>query len=88
VARYSKRNSLAKLAYKQKGRCYYCEQQMIVGGIGPRAATRDHVVSRAHGGKTHRNVVAACRRCNSHKGTMTEHEFKSQFAPAGWVHTD
>lgn len=51
---------------KQNGRCKYCLCQLSY-----KTATRDHVVSRATGGLDHRNnIVAACLRCNSLKGSM------------------
>ncbi len=50
--------------------CLYC------GGMFPHGAlTRDHVVPKSRGGADHwENVVAACRRCNHHKGNRLPHE--------------
>ena len=45
--------------------CYYCGQD---------ATTVDHVISIKHGGDpiSQDNLVAACRRCNSSKGSRSE----------------
>ena len=44
--------------------CMYCGN-----GFQDRDLTRDHVVPRSKGGADHwENVVAACKRCNHHKG--------------------
>jgi 5-methylcytosine-specific restriction endonuclease McrA len=46
--------------------CQYC---------GERAENVDHVVPRSRGGRhVWENVVAACRRCNSHKEDRLPHE--------------
>lgn len=47
--------------------CQYCGRR-----FRPRELTLDHVVPRAHGGRTTwRNVVAACVPCNRRKGGRT-----------------
>lgn len=44
--------------------CLYCGRYFET-----RLLTRDHIVPRCHGGRdSWENVVAACRRCNQHKG--------------------
>jgi 5-methylcytosine-specific restriction endonuclease McrA len=48
---------------------------MVLGGCGPSAATRDHVVPRAAGGKTNANVVAACWACNQAKAARSVNDF-------------
>jgi 5-methylcytosine-specific restriction endonuclease McrA len=46
--------------HRDGGRCQYC---------GAAADSIDHVIPRSRGGShTWENVVAACRRCNAHKG--------------------
>ena len=51
--------------------CYYCGQD---------AMTVDHVISIKHGGDpiSQDNLVAACRRCNSSKGSRSEGVFLSR----------
>jgi len=51
--------------------CYYCGQD---------ATTVDHVIPIAKGGDpiSHDNMVAACRRCNSSKGSRSEGLFLQQ----------
>lgn len=44
--------------------CLYCGNR-----FGPKDLTRDHILPRSRGGgDAWENVVAACRRCNQHKG--------------------
>lgn len=51
--------------------CYFCG-----AGMTRRTVTREHLTPVSRGGKDSAdNVVAACRRCNSAKGDMTEAEF-------------
>lgn len=54
--------------------CQYCGHKFPPIGL-----TRDHVVPRALGGKTTwENIVTACIPCNSEKGDMAPHKFKSK----------
>lgn len=54
-------------------RCFYCWD--VFDDAEPAyAKTRDHVVPRTHGG-TDDQLVAACRSCNSAKGTRDAQEF-------------
>lgn len=47
--------------------CMYCGKDFPEHQL-----TRDHILPRSRGGKDHwMNVVAACRRCNQHKGHRT-----------------
>lgn len=85
---------LAELFYKQKGRCYWCKRPMSLDGRNEGAsATRDHLIPRSRGGKNFMrvpgskknrkrcNVVAACRDCNSCRGNMDGHVFRSTMRP-------
>lgn len=48
--------------------CQYCSVK-----LPPRELTFDHVVPRSHGGGSNwENIVAACVRCNTRKGSRTE----------------
>jgi 5-methylcytosine-specific restriction endonuclease McrA len=59
--RLSRRAVFARDGY----RCQYCGSQ-------DRHLTVDHIVPRAKGGgNTWENLVAACKRCNNHKGGRT-----------------
>ncbi|MGE0652045.1 MAG: HNH endonuclease [Alphaproteobacteria bacterium] len=70
---------LSFLFARHEGRCYYCERQMTLAPHKRNSVTRDHRIPKAHGGGGYRNVVAACFRCNSLKGEMTEGEFRAQW---------
>lgn len=49
--------------------CVYCGKQSDL--------TLDHVMPKSRGGKTHwENLVTACKRCNSEKGSSTPEEAK------------
>ena len=46
-----------------RGRCYYCEAQVL-----PKELTMDHIVPIVRGGKSVKNnVVTACKACNNKK---------------------
>jgi 5-methylcytosine-specific restriction endonuclease McrA len=57
-----------RLLFRRDGHlCLYCGKP-----FGDRELTRDHVQPRVMGGDdSWTNVVAACRRCNQHKGGRT-----------------
>ncbi len=58
---YRRRGSLTRggIFRRDGGRCQYCERA---------ADSIDHVIPKSRGGTNDwRNMVAACRRCNSHK---------------------
>lgn len=58
-----------------KGVCYHCEQRFSKDEL-----TMDHLLPLARGGKTtKKNVVVACKSCNSSKGhqTATDKAFES-----------
>lgn len=74
-----------KLYLLQRGRCFYCDVAMV---LSPRhrnhnrACTVDHVRPQVHGGNwTPTNTVAACRRCNGHKGRRTALAYVGTWAP-------
>ncbi len=55
---------------RDRNLCLYC-----AGSYSDAELTRDHVVPRSRGGEDRwDNVVAACRRCNHHKGSRSPHE--------------
>lgn len=66
------RGLLGKMIRAQKGRCTICGLLLDLGERyvcdDPYAASFDHVVPRAMGGRDARNRTAAHRRCNSDKG--------------------
>lgn len=85
---------IVELAYKQKGRCYWCKGSMVFDDpSSPFAATREHLIPQSRGGtnvmkvgtgkkrRRIKNVVAACRKCNSSRGNMDAHVFKSTMRP-------
>jgi 5-methylcytosine-specific restriction endonuclease McrA len=57
---------------RDRGRCQYCGIQ-----VPKNSYTYDHVIPRAHGGKTSwDNIVTACARCNGKKRDRTPAEAK------------
>jgi len=67
AVRYCKRNVLTRDGYE----CGYCGKDIKKSG------TIDHIIPRSRGGKsTFENSVAACGKCNSHKGDRTPREAK------------
>lgn len=64
--KFSKNNILLRDEYK----CQYCGESGTRGSL-----TMDHVHPRSKGGKTNwKNIVAACKPCNSRKGSNTPPE--------------
>ncbi len=74
-------------------RCQYCAEKFPM-----RDLTYDHVVPKAHGGKTTwTNIVTACRACNETKANRTPEQAKMPlrkkpvrptWLPGGTVHVD
>ena len=63
AVKFSRQNVYAR----DGGRCQYC-----ISKVARFEATYDHVVPRAHGGKTTwENIVIACVPCNQRKGGRT-----------------
>lgn len=57
------------IAKKSKGRCWYCGANKKI--------TIDHIVPVSRGGTGHlRNLVLACKTCNSSKGSKDLSEFR------------
>lgn len=55
-------------------KCGYCACELT-----RQTVTRDHIIPRAHGGKTtDDNLVACCRDCNQQKGDLTLEEFRDR----------
>ena len=60
----------AALFGRDRNLCLYCGRVFADASL-----TRDHVVPKSRGGSDDwDNVVAACRRCNHHKGNRLPHE--------------
>ena len=52
--------------------CFYCGRK-----LSRRRATKDHVIPVSKGGSNaKKNIVDACRKCNSEKGCLTIEEFR------------
>lgn len=66
---------------RQSGRCAYCARELgpppkTSEKVPENSVTLDHIVPTCRGGADDLdNVVAACRRCNLLKGSMTAEEF-------------
>ncbi|MDH5377320.1 MAG: HNH endonuclease [Gammaproteobacteria bacterium] len=59
-----------ELFRRDGGICMYCG-----GQFSDRELTRDHITPKSRGGSDQwTNVVAACKRCNTHKGARTPEE--------------
>lgn len=68
-----KRNATKRLFHEQGGRCYYCNEPMLLTkSYKPlKRATLDHIVPLSQGGAfaPTANCVAACSSCNGKRGT-------------------
>lgn len=61
----------------QEDFCWYCGRELQVSREGePDFATRDHVRPASRNGKGGRNLIPACRSCNSMKKDRTLDEFR------------
>jgi hypothetical protein len=58
--------------------CHYCGR-----AISEETATEDHIVPLSHGGSPNnpKNILYACRYCNSRKGSMPYEVFKAAMLP-------
>ena len=55
-----------------KGVCYFCEQKFARDLL-----TMDHLIPLSRGGRsTKKNIVVACKQCNSHKKNLTVAEIR------------
>jgi 5-methylcytosine-specific restriction endonuclease McrA len=63
--------------------CMYCAQQFRTSDL-----TRDHITPLSQGGRdVWTNVVAACRRCNNHKGGQTPEQAGMQLVAVPFTPT-
>ena len=79
------RKNVAKLRdaafEKQKGQCYYCKRQMqtktsLDALNKSMMVTAEHLTPISKGGRNnHKNIVAACRKCNNKRGNTELKEF-------------
>lgn len=67
---------------RQGGRCFYCDDPMIIvprypkgAPANPRSMTIDHVCPRQQDRSRTGPQVAACFECNTRRGAMPAHEF-------------
>ena len=80
------RGSVETLFKEQKGKCYYCGEQMFlpqgdISGLKKkelwRAATFDHIIVRSKGGGYNKeNGVCACYLCNNTRSDMDFEKWK------------
>lgn len=69
----TQRRSLWQRGYRH---CYYCEVRLTMALNLPHTLTLDHKIPLARNGPNKpSNYVAACGKCNSEKGCMTEAEY-------------
>lgn len=55
-----------------RGRCYHCGETCAREDL-----TMDHVIPLSRGGRsTKKNIVVACKQCNSHKKNLTVAELR------------
>lgn len=57
---------------KYKETCFYCRTKIPIT-----QSTLDHVIPRSKGGKGGRNLVLACKQCNTLKGTLSFDQFQN-----------
>jgi hypothetical protein len=55
---------------RERWACFYC-----LAKLDENNHVLEHVVSRPVGDSSYRNVVAACRRCNNRKGSLTAEDY-------------
>lgn len=66
---------------EQGGRCFYCDEPMVLHGPfnTPTTATRDHILPRSARSPLTARLnaisVAACLKCNSERGRLPAHEY-------------
>lgn len=77
--------SIAVLLANFRSRCAWCGAicETDLPDTHPRRATRDHIVPRARGGSTSKNLALACYRCNQqrHASTGPPPAARPDFAP-------
>ena len=72
---------LPVLAERQNWRCCYCGGRMDTQKGRPDSATVEHVIPKAKGGTDNPgNLVAACERCNSARGSTYRPEHREALA--------
>lgn len=63
--------SRTTLARRDGNKCYYCRNEFPIDQL-----TRDHKLPVSRGGKSEfHNLVLACGKCNTLKGSLTAEEF-------------
>lgn len=76
------KNVTRKILYdRQKGKCYYCNCNLLLKGYYKNIflATFDHIVPKSQGGRDmFSNIVLSCKRCNEVKKDTPYKDFKSQ----------
>jgi len=69
MQKINRSKSIKKLFNDQCGKCYYCKKQMTLDLGYQETAEKDHIIPKSLGGSSKKfNIVAACHRCNRHKG--------------------
>lgn len=68
-----------RLLQQTGGRCGYCACELT-----RQTVTRDHIIPRAHGGRTtDDNLIAACQECNQRKGDLEVETFRDLYFGGG-----
>jgi 5-methylcytosine-specific restriction endonuclease McrA len=66
LPRFSKNSLRDRLAEAQNWRCCWCYTAMEMDGCSPTAASIEHLIPTAVGGRHEiDNIAVACRRCNN-----------------------
>jgi 5-methylcytosine-specific restriction endonuclease McrA len=75
-------NKRVRIFERDGWRCWYCGTELPKGAARfDKAGTFDHLLPLSRGGdSTEANLVAACRSCNSQKGSKTVEEYRSWIA--------
>jgi len=71
---FKNREYLTQILVREQDSCFYCMKS-----INGETCELDHVISQLNGGgNSYRNIVAACHRCNTHKGGTIAEDYLRQ----------
>jgi 5-methylcytosine-specific restriction endonuclease McrA len=75
--------ALSRAFQRYGGKCFYCPTRFEPQPFSPTTAHRDHVIAASAGGSDLlHNLVIACHRCDTEKGSDTVQDFRPKAAKA------